>query len=95
MEGERLRQRKEEKGRGEGKRERRSVNCRMRGMKEERGNERGESGGVREQRVKESRETWEGREKAEAWIREDCCYCRGGPTATYMLHSYRCVVSVC
>lgn len=45
MESERLRQRKEEKGRGEGKRERRSVNCRMRGMKEERGNERGESGG--------------------------------------------------
>lgn len=44
MESERLRQREEEKGRGEGKRERRSVNCRMRGMKEERGNERGESG---------------------------------------------------
>lgn len=33
MESERLRQRNEEKGRGEGKRERRPVNCRMRGMK--------------------------------------------------------------
>lgn len=29
--------------------------------------------------------------RAEAWRGEDCSYCRGGPTATYKLHSYKCL----
>ncbi len=55
------------------------------------GNERRES----ERRVSGSREIWEGKKqgKAEAWRWGDCSYCRGGPTATYMLHSYKCAVS--
>ncbi len=65
-------------------------------MKGERGEERGNERRESERRVRGSREIWEGKkqEKAEAWKREDCSYCRGGPTATYTLHSYKCV-SVC
>lgn len=54
----------------------------------ERGNERRESEG----RVRGRRGIWlGGGVRAEAWRGEDCSYCRGGPTATYKLHSYKCL----
>lgn len=51
------------------------------------------------QRKRDEKEKRRGKQKGEiregranrGWRREDCSYCRGGPTATYKLHSYKCL----